>query len=59
MKCVCVCVKHRDGWCATRLRQVRYRDSIKTLCNHYVTMPYGVELREPTCALCLAQRGPR
>jgi hypothetical protein len=48
-----VCVRSRDGWCATRLKHARYRDSIKTACGHFVILPFGVERRLPDCKQCL------
>jgi len=47
-----VCVRHRDGWCATRRKHVRYADSVTTLCGYIVTMPLGIERREPDCEEC-------
>lgn len=33
----------------------RYRDNMKTACDHWVTLPGGMERREPTCPECLAK----
>lgn len=50
-------LSHTDVWCAC-LRQPKkhpkkYRDSIATKCGYYVTLPIGIEDREPTCEDCL------
>ena len=50
-----ICVKHEDGWCATKRRKsLRYADTVPTLCGYYVHFPLGIERREPTCPECLA-----
>jgi pyrimidine deaminase RibD-like protein len=49
------CVKHRDGWCATKSGR-RYAEGITnapTKCKHYVTLPCGYERRVPTCVECI------
>lgn len=48
-----VCVRHREGWCATRKRTLSYGDLIKTACDHYVIGPFGIERRMPDCPECL------
>lgn len=48
------CVRHRDGWCATVHPSKRYRDSVKTICGYWVTLPYGLKQRMPDCEECLA-----
>jgi len=54
--CDRICVKHRDGWCATkREKSLQYSDSVPTLCDHYVTLPMGIQRREPDCPDCLAK----
>jgi hypothetical protein len=49
------CVRHKDGWCATKRNRKpgEGRDSVETRCNHFVTLPWGYEQREPTCEECL------
>ena len=50
------CVQHSDGWCATATGKAS-RDSavsVKTLCRHYVFLPWGSKRRKPTCPKCLA-----
>jgi hypothetical protein len=47
-----VCVRHRDGWCATLRNHLRYADSVPTICGYKVTMPWGLERREPDCDEC-------
>ena len=49
------CVRHRDGWCTTSKKTSAYRDNVKTLCDHYVIMPFGFERRQPDCPECLAK----
>ena len=48
------CVKHRDGWCACRGSSTKYRDQVRTLCNHCVIFPFGLKYGKPTCKQCLA-----
>ncbi len=51
-----ICVKHRDGWCATRRRTgLEYRDRIPTLCQRTVICAWGIAWRKPTCPACLAR----
>ena len=50
-----VCVRHRDGWCATRKTTLAYADSIKTLCGWVVILPHGIERRLPDCPECKAK----
>ena len=52
-----ISVRHRDGWCATWKKTTRYADNIKTVCNHYVTLPWGIERKWPTCAECRKRLG--
>jgi len=47
-----VCVRHRDGWCATRRNHLRYADSVPTICGYTVTLPWGLERRKPDCEEC-------
>ena len=58
MKQLPVCVRHRDGWCATRRKRLptdnEVTDAQPTLCKHYVVAPWGYEFRRPTCPECLA-----
>lgn len=53
-----VCVKHRDGWCATRLRSVPEvgNDNQATVCRHVVVFPWGYRRMEPTCKECKQRR---
>lgn len=49
------CVEHKDGWCATAYQpksEPRYRDRVKTKCNHWVILPWGFAKRVPTCMEC-------
>lgn len=56
MKSNVVCVQHRDGWCAVGEDVVEPQcwNTIRTLCNHFITMPFGIKKRRPTCPECLA-----
>lgn len=57
-----VCVRHRDGWCATYYKKVERAEgafSVRTVCNHYVMLPWGVERRDPTCEECKKQLSDR
>lgn len=47
-----VCVRHRDGWCATRKKTTNYQDHIKTVCGMVVTCPWEIELGDPDCPDC-------
>lgn len=49
------CVKHSDGWCATRSgRQYREGEcNIRTKCKLFITCYLGCEKRRPTCPQCL------
>ena len=51
------CVQHREGWCRMARQpksgaRPRYRDSVKTTCDYFVTLPIGFEFRVPTCPEC-------
>ena len=47
------CVRSRDGWCVLRdQRKTVYRDSVETKCGYVVTLPWGIEQREPDCIEC-------
>ena len=49
-----ICVRHRDGWCATRrMTSLRYSDAVPTLCGSVVSLPWGIERRQPDCGECL------
>jgi len=48
-----ICVRHREGWCATRKKTTSYADSIKTVCGHYVVLPWQIEPGIPDCPDCL------
>jgi hypothetical protein len=52
-----VCVRHRDGWCATYKKTTDYADSIKTVCGMVVTLPWGIEVTEPDCPECIKRLG--
>ena len=52
-----ICVRHRDGWCATAKKTTSYADQIKTLCGHYVIYPWDIEKGEPDCPECLKRLG--
>lgn len=47
------CVQHRDGWCACAGISLQYRDQVKTLCNHYIILPWAFDRRIPDCPECL------
>ena len=49
------CVKHRDGWCATKDGKPHDEDgwNIPTKCGQYVVGPIGSEKRIPTCVECI------
>lgn len=50
---VVVCVRSRDGWCALRdQRKTAYRDNVETRCGMVVTLPWGIDRREPDCIEC-------
>ena len=48
-------------WCATKNGQPfpETQNSVATLCNYFVTLPCGMELREPTCPECIAALAKR
>jgi len=54
-----VCVRHREGWCATRRKRIPDENDraagtgAATLCRYVVVLPWGYERRTPTCAACL------
>lgn len=50
------CVKHRDGWCAAKpnKRFAEAATSIATKCGYWIALPWGCELRFPTCEECQA-----
>jgi hypothetical protein len=52
-----VCVRHREGWCATRKKTTSYADNIKTVCGMVVTLPWQIEPGEPDCSECLKRLG--
>ena len=47
-------VRHQDGWCATKSGHVARESttSVRTLCDKYVVLPLGGEVRSPTCSEC-------
>lgn len=47
------CVQHKYGWCACAGTTIRYRDGVRTKCKHIVTLPFGLEFRQPTCEECI------
>ena len=49
------CVKHRDGWCATKFGRRPSGDALHddTRCGHVVTLRVGSERRMPTCLECV------
>ena len=50
------CVKHRDGWCATRDGEPeRGAFKVPTKCGNYVMLPWDFNMRLPTCAECYRQ----
>jgi hypothetical protein len=65
----CVAWWHRDEkgradtvdkiWCAAKNQSKEPKEgknSVKTACGYWVTLPVGIEFREPTCTDCLAAR---
>jgi len=53
------CVRHRDGWCATKRGRRPDPDAIQdeTRCNHFIVMRWGSEKREPDCPECRKRMG--
>ncbi len=50
---VVVCVHSRDGWCVLRdQRKTAYSDNVETKCGMVVTLPWGIERRQPDCIEC-------
>lgn len=52
-------VKHKDGTCCLKHMDRKKPpsdaiNSVPTLCDHWVTLPYGYEQGEPTCTNCTA-----
>jgi hypothetical protein len=51
-------VRHRGGWCVCRSQPKgvpRYRDTVKTLCDHVVTLPWDTERGVADCPECLGR----
>ena len=50
-----ICVRHRDGTCATQRQSLpnRIPDNQPTLCRHVVVLPGGYHWGFPTCPECL------
>lgn len=50
------CVRHRDGWCATRgnYEPDEGVGSVPTVCGWFVNLPGGIDKRQPDCRDCLA-----
>jgi hypothetical protein len=49
------CVRHRDGWCATKTGKPHQEDatSVPTRCGHHVVLPMGSTRHVPTCVECI------
>lgn len=47
------CVRHKNGWCACAGTTIRYRDQVRTKCNHIVILPSDLKFRQPTCYKCI------
>lgn len=52
-----ICVRHRDGWCATNKKTLSYSDSVKTICGNYVQLPWEIEQTLPDCPECMKRMG--
>ena len=57
------CVRHRDGWCIRKDESKAARDAedftaVETLCDHWITLPGGMERRRPTCEECKSKELP-
>lgn len=51
-------VKHADGWCVSadgEFPEEAY--NVRTLCQLYVTLPFGYRVGRPDCPECLAALG--
>lgn len=47
------CYESKGGlWCATTRKHGDYADNIATVCHHNITLPIGIEFREPNCKEC-------
>jgi hypothetical protein len=49
------CIRHKNGYCASNTpdQEPVYKDSMATLCSHFITLPTGIRKGMPTCAECL------
>lgn len=49
------CVRHETGWCATGRKTKPPEDAlqVKTICRHWIILPWGIDWRKPTCPDCL------
>jgi len=60
MICVMSLDRDEDGrvigrrWCATRKKTTNYQDNVLTMCGMVVTLPCGIDVRQPDCPECLA-----
>jgi hypothetical protein len=52
-----ICVRHRDGWCATYKKTEAYADSIKTVCGQSVQLPWDIARTLPDCPECMKRMG--
>mgnify|MGYP003394682731 CR=1 len=50
-----VCIRHKNGWCATKKKSLQYSDTIKTLCDYFISLPIGIARRMPDCPECLSK----
>lgn len=48
------CAKHKEGWCAVKPNRKFSDDvnSVVTQCGYFISLPWGCELRTPTCEEC-------
>jgi len=49
------CIRHKGGYCASKTLNEApdYKDSLPTLCDHFIALPTGIRKGMPTCAECL------
>jgi hypothetical protein len=54
------CVKHRDGWCATKDNHEPAEGTcnVPTRCGYWVTLPGGYDQRQPDCPDCILLGDP-
>jgi hypothetical protein len=51
---VTVCVLANDGFCCSALGAPDDAAvSVETACGSFITLPHGLDVREPTCVSCI------